>query len=76
MHLMKVVYEVRKKAHEVVAKLLAWSLAICTKGVFPTQGFGGEEFQHKSSRYKRRGSELAGGWRLVAPQILLALDPK
>lgn len=55
----------KNAVHEVVAKLLAWSIKIGSSGVFPSSGFHGEEFPQNSWRYKRRGKEFSTPWRTV-----------
>ena len=55
--------EVKTMVHEVVGRLLAWSMIFASAGTFPLVGFHGEELDPKSFRYSKRGQTLTGGWR-------------
>lgn len=55
--------EVRKRAHELIANLLKWSLSVSTSGTFPSRGFQGEQFDKSTIRFRKQGGQLACGWR-------------
>ncbi|CAL1142427.1 unnamed protein product [Cladocopium goreaui] len=54
---------VRDEVHKKIAELTAWSMEYAGRGTWPQTGFEGEEFHPKTTRFKRKGSELAKGWR-------------
>lgn len=55
--------QVKTLVHEVVGRLLAWSMVFASAGTFPMVGFHGEDLDPKSFRYAKRGQTLTGGWR-------------
>ena len=58
--------QVRDEVHKKIAELTAWSMECAGHGAWPQTGFAGEEFHPKTIRFKRKGSELANGWRSLA----------
>lgn len=57
--------EVQEAVHLRVAELIAWSMTCAASGVWPDQGFEGEDFPQNTLRSKMRGSKLANGWKLL-----------
>ena len=55
--------QVKTLVHEVVGRLLAWSMVFASAGTFTMVGFHGEDLDPKSFRYAKRGQTLTGGWR-------------
>ena len=55
--------EVREKAMDEIARVVAWSQKALDAGVWPTHGFDGEAFAVGSKRARRAGCQLAGGYR-------------
>ena len=55
--------QVKALVHELVGRLLAWSMTFASAGTFPLTGFLGEDLDPKSFRLSRRGQTLTGGWR-------------
>jgi len=55
--------KVRAEVHRVIAELTAWSIEVAGNGSWPSVGFGGIPFKEGSQRFKKRGQELALGWR-------------
>ena len=61
--------EVQDAVHKRVAELIAWSMTCAASGVWPSQGFEGEEFPQNTLRSKMRGSKLANGWKFLGCKI-------
>ena len=55
--------EVRSTVNKAVAEATAWSLRIAAAGLFPEQGFYGEDFEAGTYRYKLQGKQISDGWR-------------
>lgn len=55
--------QVRRRVHDIVAKICAWSLEHAASGKGPDVGFYEEDFPPNTWRSQMRGKPLAGGIR-------------
>lgn len=58
--------KVRAAVHQRIAEITTWSLKVAAEGVWPHKGFLGEEFAHRTPRYKKRGRMLSNGFKNLA----------
>lgn len=56
--------QVHDAVHARVAQLISWSMSCASSGVWPMEGFEGNELDPKSIRHRLRGQPIANGWRL------------
>ena len=54
---------VRAAVHREVCGVIGWSMDCASRGIMPWTGYYNEEFGPTSSRFGKRGHQMAGGWR-------------